>query len=185
MTGEPTKRLTREDWLSWTLSNIAHKGQLQIRIYRLAKSLGVTEGSFYWHFKNRDDFLAALVDYWVDNYTEIVVETVNRVRGDASTRLLALQELVVRESLSDYDFTMQALAIQEPVVAPAIAKVYKRRIEYVGSLFAEMGFCGLQLEMRTQAFVAYMSFEPRLAVKKSKKKRLEFIREAHAFFTRP
>jgi AcrR family transcriptional regulator len=185
MAGKREKRLSREDWLSWTLSEVVHKGKLPIRIYRLAKSLGVTEGSFYWHFKNRDDFLAALVDFWADMSTEIVVDTVNQVRGDASVRLLALQELVVRENLGEYDYAMQALAIQEPVVAPAIAKVYKRRIDYVGSLFAEMGFRGLQLEMRVKTFAAFMSLEHGLSGKKSKKKRLELIRAMHAFFTRP
>ena len=179
------KRLSREEWLSRGLETIAREGHVQIRIYGLAKSLGVTEGSFYWHFKNRDDFLTGLVDYWAKIHTEVVVEAVNHVPGDAPTRLLALVEKVINEKLTEYDFVMQALAIQEPVVARAIRKVYRRRLEYVGSLFAEMGFRGRQLKMRTEAFVTFVSLEHGLYSNRSKKERLKLMREAHAFFTRP
>jgi AcrR family transcriptional regulator len=179
------KRLCREDWFSGVLENIARTGHLEIRIYRLARCLGVTEGSFYWHFKNRDDFLSGLVNYWAQNYTEVVVEAVNRVHGDATTRLLALVNEVIGKNRTKYDFIVQALAIQEPVVARTIRKVYRRRIEYVSSLFAEMGFRGRELELRTEAFVTYVSLEHGLYSKRSKKERLKLMSEAHAFFTRP
>lgn len=185
MPGKRQKRLSREDWFSGVLGHVAREGHIRIRVYRLAKILMVTEGSFYWHFKNRDDFLKGLVDYWAENYTEVVVEAVNRVQGDARTRLLALVHKVIDDNLTEYDFIMQALAIQEPVVARAIKKVYSRRVEYVGSLFAEMGFRGRQLEMRTEAFVTYVSLEHGLSRKRSKKERLKLMREAHGFFTTP
>jgi AcrR family transcriptional regulator len=185
MPGRRQKRLNREDWFSGVLKNIAREGHVQIRVYRLAKVLGVTEGSFYWHFKNRDDFLKSLVAYWAENYTEVVVQAVNRVQGDARTRLRALVHEVISKNLTQYDFVMQALAIQEPVVARAIGKVYRRRMAYVASLFAEMGFRGRQLELRTEAFVTYVSLEHGLHSKRSKKERLQLMTDLHAFFTRP
>ena len=99
--------------------------------------------------------------------------------------MLALVEKVINENLTEYDLVMHALAIQESVVARAIRKVYRRRLEYVGSLFAEMGFRGRQLKMRTEAFVTFVSMEHGLFRKADKKERLKLMREAHAFFTRP
>ena len=40
----------------------------------LAAELGVTTGSFYWHFRGRDDFVASLVDYWGREFTARVIE---------------------------------------------------------------------------------------------------------------
>jgi AcrR family transcriptional regulator len=166
------------------LDYIARDGHVDIRVHRLAKRLGVTEGSFYWHFENRDEFLIGLVDYWREIYTEAVPSVVDAVRDTASNRLLTLMTQIVREDLAKYDFVMQALALQEPIVAKTVAKVYKRRLDYVGALFEELGFRGRQLEMRTRAFVTYMSMDRGLYTRESKKERLELVKEAHAFFSR-
>ncbi len=48
-------RLTREEWLAKALEVLARKGVAGMRIDALSKALGVTKGSFYWHFKNRDE----------------------------------------------------------------------------------------------------------------------------------
>jgi AcrR family transcriptional regulator len=164
---------------------MARKGRIQIRIYQLVKALGVTEGSFYWHFENRADFLSSLVDYWARSSTAVVVETVDQVHGNARTRLHALIDKVARDDLGAHDAVMWALAIQEPVVAPAIRRVYERRVEYVRSLFAEMGLRGRELDLRTRSFTAFMSMESRLLVEKTGKKRSELIEQVLAFYAKP
>jgi len=40
------------------------KGIKALKIDRLCKRLGVTKGSFYWHFTDMAGYRAALVDYW-------------------------------------------------------------------------------------------------------------------------
>lgn len=62
-------RLTREEWLAKALEVLARKGVAGMRIDALSKALGVTKGSFYWHFKNRDDFTKNLLDYWMSAFT--------------------------------------------------------------------------------------------------------------------
>ena len=57
-------RLTREEWLSRAFELLAREGPSKLHVETLVKRLGVTRGSFYWHFDSRRLFIRALVDYW-------------------------------------------------------------------------------------------------------------------------
>lgn len=57
-------RLSAEDWLDEALRVLAEQGVQAIAVERLAKTLGVTKGSFYWHFKNRKELLKAVLVFW-------------------------------------------------------------------------------------------------------------------------
>jgi len=70
------KQLQRVDWLLKALEIFVAEGIDAVRITRLAQDLGVTRGSFYWHFKNREDLIDALVSYWKDKNTRAITESV-------------------------------------------------------------------------------------------------------------
>jgi len=70
------KQLQRIDWLLSALEIFVAEGIDAVRITRLAQNLGVTRGSFYWHFENREDLIDALVSYWKDKNTRAVTESV-------------------------------------------------------------------------------------------------------------
>ena len=71
-------QLQRFDWLLAALEIFVAEGIDAVRITRLADDLGVTRGSFYWHFTNRDDLIEALVAYWHDKNTSAIVESVTQ-----------------------------------------------------------------------------------------------------------
>jgi len=56
--------LTREDWLKAARIALLHGGVEAVRVEKLARTLGVTKGSFYWHFSNREEILEALLLEW-------------------------------------------------------------------------------------------------------------------------
>ncbi|MCP4301814.1 MAG: TetR/AcrR family transcriptional regulator [Gammaproteobacteria bacterium] len=70
------KQLQRIDWLLRALEIFVAEGIDAVRITRLAQELGVTRGSFYWHFENREDLIDALVSYWKDKNTRAITESV-------------------------------------------------------------------------------------------------------------
>jgi AcrR family transcriptional regulator len=180
-----SKRLTREQWLSLALDVVARKGGAKLRIDRLVRDLEVTKGSFYWHFKNRDDFVRSLVDYWVSYSTSQVIEEVNRVGGDAKKRFYVVLEKVTREDLGRYDLAMRAWAALEPAVARVVTKVDAQRLSYVRGLFSEMSFRGQELELRARAFVCYMAGEHVFYARESKKEQIRKLKQKYKFFTRP
>ncbi|MDI6746090.1 MAG: TetR/AcrR family transcriptional regulator [Rhodocyclaceae bacterium] len=62
----PTAReaLDRAAWIAGALDIVAQDGIDGLRVESLAKRLGVTKGSFYWHFKDRRDLIDAVLDDW-------------------------------------------------------------------------------------------------------------------------
>lgn len=150
----------------------------------LVRDLGVTKGSFYWHFKDRDDFVASLTAYWADYSTTQVIEKVGRAKGDAKAKLAVLVETVFNESLGKYDLVMRAWATRQTRVARVVRKVDEQRLEFIGALFFEMGFRGRELENRTRVFVCYMTGEHATFAKQSREKQREAMKARLAFFTR-
>ncbi len=57
-------RIDGNAWIQAALSILAERGISGVRVETLAKQLGVTKGSFYWHFKDRDALFDALLDSW-------------------------------------------------------------------------------------------------------------------------
>ena len=180
-----SKRLGREEWLSRSLEVLSREGKAKLRIDALTNSLGITKGSFYWHFKDRADFVKSLAQYWAKNSTEQVIDLLNEFQGDASDRLFGLMEYLYRKDFGKYDIAMRAWAAQEPEVARIVKKVDKQRFTFVRSLFAELGFKGQELEMRTRTFVVYHSLELGSFASGTKKDRQRLLKRRHAFFTRP
>ena len=75
METQKSKQLTRTDWLVEALQ-LCIQGIDQVRVAPLAQSMGVTTGSFYWHFKNREDLLQSLVSYWKDKNTAAITDSI-------------------------------------------------------------------------------------------------------------
>lgn len=180
----PGKRLDRDEWLALALDALAAEGSAVLTIGGLAERLGVSRGSFYWHFTDRTDFVRQLAQYWADVYTTLVPERIGRVGGSAEDRLLALMELLAREDLGRYDIPIRAWANNEPEAARIVRQVDRIRLDLLRSLFAEMGFEGEELNMRTRMFVTYQSFEHGISPMPSRKQRLENIKLRHRLFTR-
>ena len=57
---KPVSNLSREDWIDFALQKLSEEGIDKVKIAPLARVLAVTKGSFYWHFKDRNDFLEQL-----------------------------------------------------------------------------------------------------------------------------
>jgi AcrR family transcriptional regulator len=179
-----SKRFTKNQWLEASFEVLSKEGHAKIHIEHLANNLGTTKGSFYWHFKDRNDFLLSMADYWVKTANKQVIEAVQKVKGDAKTRLLALMETISRKELQKHDLPMRALGIKYPKIAKIVKKVDNQRLDFVRRIFAEMGFKGEELEMRTRAFVCTYAGEHVFFVKEKIKNLQNRRKLKHAFFTR-
>ena len=69
-------QLQRFDWLQKALEIFVEEGIDAVRITRLADDLGVTRGSFYWHYSNRADLIDSLVSFWKDKNTAAIVDSI-------------------------------------------------------------------------------------------------------------
>jgi AcrR family transcriptional regulator len=182
---ENTGRLTRDEWLAKALDVIARKPHGKLRIHELVKDLGVTRGSFYWHFKDREDFVRSIAEYYDRWSTDQVIAAVESGGGDAKQRLRSIMEFVFRNRLGRYEMALHAWAFQEPVVEEAIRRSEENRFVFVRSLFGDLGFSGNELETRVRAFLGYMNLDHSWFAREGDEERMRLLEERLDFFTRP
>ena len=82
-------QLSRDDWIERALEVLVEDGIHAVQITTLAKKLGVTRGSFYWHIESREDLLDALIAEWRARNTDIMVDTLSK-SPDFETGILDL-----------------------------------------------------------------------------------------------
>jgi len=180
---EKSKRLTREDWLSAALEVLYGEGVGKVSIVRIARDLGVTSGSFYWHFKDRNDLLRGLLDFWVHSQTEAIFEEVARFEGTPSERLFKLMEMLTIGEQARYEVAVRAWAGFDDMAAEVVRRIDKRRVEWLRSVFHEIGFSGNEAEMRARLFVYYQLAEPSILWREPKSKRREIMKLRHRLLT--
>ena len=130
--------LSRDAWVEAALAAIAGGGLAAVSVERLAKQLGATKGSFYWHFKDRSDLIQAALARWEVRDTDGVIERVSVIE-DPRERLRSLFRLVFDEGARvQIDNTLLADA-DDPIVAAALERVTAKRLRYIDELFQAMG----------------------------------------------
>ena len=178
-------RLGREDFLARSLEILSKDGESKLRIDRLVKALGVTKGSFYWHFENRSDFVVGLAEYWHRYTNERVFEELAKVDDGPKAQLIKIHELVTRYDLPKYDLVMRSWATHEPDVAKIVRSVDRERFEVVSGLFRRLGFEGEDLDIRTRTFIVTTSLWPAITQRESKKIRLQHLAAVLELLTAP
>jgi AcrR family transcriptional regulator len=176
-------RLSRETWLAEALEVLA-KDPAHLRVDQIAQRLGVSKGSFYWHFENREAFVTALAEYWQDADTQIVVRALAQLDSGPEEKLRMMMRLIVDDRLARYDLAVRAWARIEPGIAPIVRKVDETRMATVRDLFAEMGFEEPELSVRTRVFVVAHSFDDALSIPLSDKEVSSQLDTRFEFFTR-
>ena len=178
-----TRRLSRDDWLNAALGQCA-AGVDTIKIAPLAEKLGVTTGSFYWHFKDRRDLLHALLEFWEREMTDSAIEALEQFRGSPTDRIRFLMEAVTQRGLARYDQAILLWSQSDSDAARAFARVIRKRFAFTTRLYAEAGFSSEQAEIRGRMTVVYMMGEANL-VPGSVSKRMEQVKIQHALLTSP
>src|SRR3954465_14155209 len=84
----PGKReaLTAADWAEAALGALGGGGLAAVAVEPLAKELGTTKGSFYWHFADRNALITATLGLWETRSTELVIAGVEQT-DDPAPRL--------------------------------------------------------------------------------------------------
>lgn len=150
----------RAQWLSAGLDALRTGGAAAVRVERLATRLGITKGSFYWHFRNRDELLEALLEHWAREMTDAEFERVQSMGGGLRERLRALAEDVLEKGMGRYDPAIRSWARQDRKVAAAVAQVDRRRVCALTGFFEQGGFGAGEARVRARLFYAFLLGEP-------------------------
>ncbi|MGH3508366.1 MAG: TetR/AcrR family transcriptional regulator [Nocardioidaceae bacterium] len=149
-------RLKRDDWAEAALEVLASGGVSAVAVEPLAQSLGTTKGSFYWHFKARQDLVKAALALWERRSTDEVIARVEASGGTAEERVRLLFSWVFDpHSLTGVDVRLLTHA-DSPLVSEVLDRVTRRRIDYVAKLLRQAGLSPRMA--RRRAVLAYSAF---------------------------
>jgi len=156
----------------------------KVKVAPLATKLGVTTGSFYWHFKNRGELLDCLLEYWEQEKTDTAITRTRQIKGSPVDQIHFLLTDITGRNLPGYDLAIWAWAQWDSKAQAVFTRVVQKRLSFVASLFREAGFSAVQAEVRARMMVVYLMGEATL-LPVSIAKREEFLNLKHALLTAP
>ena len=162
MEAEKNTRLSREDWILAALELITREGVEGVKIVPLAERLGVTSGSFYWHFKNRRELYDALLEYWEEELTDAAMAEAKQFEGSPQDRIWNLMEQVMEAGLARYDLAIWHWAQTDVKAQTIFKRTIGKRFEFSKWLFRQAGFSDTQAEARGRMMAVYMMGESTL-----------------------
>jgi AcrR family transcriptional regulator len=135
----PVTRTPREGWIERGLKALASGGPDDVRIERIAESLGVSKGGFYWHFDGRRALLDEMLDKWEEISVGEVIELIEGGGGDAESKLGHLFRLAgARGDVLETDLAVRDWARRDRRVAARLRRADNRRMDYLRALFGEI-----------------------------------------------
>jgi AcrR family transcriptional regulator len=149
-------RLNRQAWVQAALDAIAEGGLAAVAVVPLAKRLGATKGSFYWHFPSREALVEAALADWEQSHTTAVIAEIEAASEDPLQQLRLLfkrvTQLVARDRI---ELALLATA-DHPTVKPVLDRVTRRRIDFAAGLFQRLGVS--RAEAKRRALLAYSAY---------------------------
>lgn len=144
----------KTQWLEFALQQLVKHGPQQLTIAKLCAAKGVTKGSFYHHFKNRQLFIEALMEYWYQEMTINFIEQANTEEGPLQ-RLEKLDQVIASHDL-EAEMHIRAWALKEPMIAGHLEKIDTQRQAYLQQCFIDMQ---VPVQLATDiAMIAYAQF---------------------------
>jgi AcrR family transcriptional regulator len=168
---------TVQDWEDAALTAIARDGLASLAIPKLARSLNVTKGSFYWHFASLQELIDKSLQRWEER-DRTTLEELQEI-ADPRARLAALfaQAMEQREAHGLY---IALSSSPVPHAARAIRRISRRRLKFLIESYSEAGL--KPAEARARALLAYAAYIGALHLRLSKKNEIdEYV--AHALKT--
>jgi AcrR family transcriptional regulator len=149
-------RMSRETWVDAALAAIAETGLEGVAVEPIAERLGVTKGSFYWHFSNRAELLEAALHRWEEFATAAVIHTLSAV-PDARERLRLLLHTALGSQTELRSEHVIFTGIDDPVVRGAVDRVNTERLEFLATIFTDLGFGRSAAQRRARiAYALYL-----------------------------
>jgi len=145
-------KLSAADWERAAVELIAEKGVQALAIEPLARRMGITKGSFYWHFSNRESLLEKALQRWEEHDSRNLSKSLGEI-DHPRDRLISFFRRVGKEKLTHEVYSELCAASGHPQVQPVLERVANRRMGHLSSAFREMGMP--EDQARNQARLTY------------------------------
>jgi AcrR family transcriptional regulator len=131
--------LTGADWVQAALAAIAEGGLAAVAVEPLARRLGATKGSFYWHFPTRDALIAAALKEWERAETDAPIQRLEVIR-DPAERLRAVTLAAVTDRAGGLRDAALSASADHPLVKPVLERVTAHRLRFLTDAYQQLGW---------------------------------------------
>jgi AcrR family transcriptional regulator len=143
-------QLSAKDWLDQGLRVLAERGFTALKAEPLAKAMGVSRGSFYWHFADIGAYRAAILEHWRDVAAEQIIANLEASSKDDNPLVILLRRTF--RGKPALESAVRSWATLDPVARAAVQATDRRRLSYVESLFERSGVSRGVARSRAQIF---------------------------------
>jgi AcrR family transcriptional regulator len=170
--------IDRDTWVSAALLKLRDHGVEAVKVEVLARELGVTKGSFYWHFGDRSALLDAMLERWEREGTLDVITRFDQPVGDddgeeqdsaARLRRIAAGGFGADTRL---ERSVRAWAIHDERALAVMARVDRSRIRFIAKLFRQHGLARAASDARARMLYTSYVGEQQIAVPLAAKRRV-------------
>lgn len=151
--------LGRHEWVSGALETLADVGMAGLRIESLAKRFAVTKGSFYWHFKDRQDLISAVLKTWEEGRMRDIDKQSDARPGQECERLLQIIAIYGsnrnRKGIA-IELAVRDWARRDGQASAIVEAVDRYRLESASRLFVANGFSESEAKSRSLLLYAYV-----------------------------
>lgn len=148
------KKLGKIDWIYAAFRALCEGGANAIRVEALAREIGSTKGSFYWHFKDLADLQEAMLDYWQSHGTTQVIDIADEM-SDPKDAILEIVRRAISGPPESAGGLVTEVAIRDwgrwsEIAKARILHVDKSRIDYLNELFQKVGYDAATAKQKAQ-----------------------------------
>jgi len=130
--------LSADDWAREALELIAERGVQALAVEPLARRMGITKGSFYWHFASRESLLDRALSRWEEHDSRNLNNSLGEI-DHPRDRLVSFFRRVGKEKLTHEVYSELCAAAGHPQVEPVLERVAERRMKHLSLAFEELG----------------------------------------------
>jgi AcrR family transcriptional regulator len=130
--------LSKTDWTEAALEALARDGLTSVAVEPLARRLGATKGSFYWHFADRAELIAATLELWEQRATTEVIDRIQAI-PDPRERLAALGAGAYARAVAGNAYAAMLAAASDPRVQQVLERVTRTQLAYLEGLYSDLG----------------------------------------------
>jgi AcrR family transcriptional regulator len=176
---KPRAQLDRKGWIEAAIDVLAEQGMEGMRVEVLAKSFGVTKGSFYWHFKDRQDLFSAVLQIWKEGRIRDINKQTSGTPGKEREQLTHVIEVYSanrnRKGVS-IELAVREWARRDAQAAAVVEEVDTYRLECTRKLFVASGLSDDEAKSRSLLLYAYVFGQSLMAYDRYDPKVIDFKR---------
>jgi AcrR family transcriptional regulator len=131
--------LQPHDWIRAALARLSSEGVDSVRVEVLARDLGVSKGSFYWHFQDREELLAKLLALWDEGEMKWL-DAAAADNESAAARWAMFVERSADPERARLEVAIRNWARRNHDVAARAAAIEKRKAQFIAGVLRDTGF---------------------------------------------